>query len=127
MGECGCTIDCPVYKLKAPDGWYFFKFLHGCSYCDVGPGIHLLMPDAARWLDDIESIPLLPVIGTGGDAAAVIKCGLDKTEAEAAMKTCLAGTEIDDGRIDSVLAEILGDELWQDALCTAPSAVVPKR
>lgn len=125
MGECGCMSCGQHFKLKAPDGWYVVQLLPGCDYCGVGPGLQIYHPEATRYIDDIEYMPDLPVIGEGEHRIAMIKCGLDPDEARDAAAKCFVGSEVEDSRVDTVLAEILGEDFWKDALSKPPSMIYP--
>ena len=127
MGECGCTSGNQYFKLKAPKGWYVIEFLHGCYYCSSGPGVAIHHPEAVKYLDDVEYLPVLPTIGSGEHAITMIKCGLNPDEAEKAAIKCFVGAGTDDsGCVDSYLAEVLGEEFWKDALTNSPSVIYSK-
>ena len=127
MGTCGCISGNPIFKLKAPKGWYIIELLSGCDYCSHGPGIQISHPEAAKYfVDEIKEISELPIIGKGEHCVTVIKCGLDPDEAKNAAAQCFVGSEIDDNGIDETLAEILGEDFWKDALCSSPSVILPK-
>ncbi len=126
MCECGCTSGNTVFKLKAPDGWYLIELQRGCGDCYSGPGIQVYHPEAQEYIDDIDEISELPVIGKGESCISLIKCGLDPEEGIAAVVKCMAGTDVEDGKVDEALAEIWGKDLWEDAFTGAPSVIDPK-
>jgi hypothetical protein len=121
MGECGCTLGNQTFKLKAPFGWYVIEFMCGCGYCSVSPGMQIYHPKSNKdHLDNIENIPDLP---PDCNDLTLIQCGLSpETAKEAAVKN-FTGSETEDDKIDDVLAEILGEDLWQNVLRKAPFIV----
>ena len=123
MGECGCTIGNQTFKLKAPNGWYVIELLSGCKYCAGSPGIQIYNPEATEYFDDIEYMPDLPTIGRGEHCVTMIKCGLDPDEARTSAIKCFTGSETEDNHIDEILAEILGEDFWDDVLCKSPSVL----
>lgn len=132
MCECGCSSGNRAFKLKAPDGWYIVELMPGCDYCDVSPGIQIRHPESIEPMDfgfdtveAMEEIPDLPTIGKGEYCISMIKCGIDSGEAEKVAIKTMAGTEVDNGIIDEVLAEILGEDFWKEALTGAPSVIYP--
>lgn len=132
MGECGCGIGNKCFKLRAPKGWYIIELLSGCDYCCVSPGICVHHPKSIDpmffgfdTIEDMEFMPDLPIIGEGECCISMIKCGLDSDEAMDAAAKCFSGMEIDDGKIDEAMAELLGVDFWKDALSTPPSVVYP--
>ncbi len=130
MGECGCTTGNVVYKLKAPNGWYIFSLDPGCDYCGVGPGIRIYMEEASKlyYDDELEHIPDLPIVGSGKEAIAVIRCGLNPDEAKTAAIKYFTGTPmVCNDALDKIDAEYLGEDFWQEALSGAPSAVLPHK
>jgi len=128
MCQCGCVEGNEAYKLRAPDGWYVIEFQPGCDYCDHGPGLVVFHPDAIDHFDNgyIDDIPELPWLGNGELKQAMLKCGPSKTETANAAIQSLGGTAVDGGVIDGCLAEILGEDFWQDHLTHAPSLIKNK-
>lgn len=132
MCECGCTSGNQVFKLKAPKGWYIIEFLRGCDYCSVGPGIQIHHPEAIDPMyfgfdntEDMESIPDLPILGKGEHCVTMIKCGLDPGEVQKAAVRCFVGRELELNPIDTISAEIMGEEFWEEALIESPSVIYP--
>ncbi len=131
MCECGCTSGNQCFRLKAPKGWYVVELMRGCDYCSTAPEIQIHHPEAVKFLDDVKHLAVLPTIGEGERATTMIKCGLNQDEAEKAAIKCFVGTQVDDdecqnGLIDEILAEILGEDFWKDALTDSPSVIYPK-
>ena len=133
MGECGCGIGNECFKIKAPNGWYVIELLCGCDYCCTPPGICVHHPEAIDPMffgfdniEDMASLPDLPVIGKGEDCFSMIKCGMDSDETMDAFVKCFSGTEVEDNKIDGALAEILGGDFWKDTLGKPPSVVRPR-
>jgi len=116
-----------MYKLKAPGGWYVFQMNHGCDDCGVGPTIHISMPETSRlyFEEELDYIHLIPTIGSGKETIAVIKCGIPKDQAANLATKTMAGSETEDNKIDEYLAEVLGEEFWQEAMRQAPDFVQP--
>lgn len=127
MGECGCVSCGKTYKLKAPGGWYVFQMLPGCDYCGVGPTIHVSMPQTSEFYygEELDNIPTMPLIGDDKEAMIVIKCGIPKGQAEQSAVKIMVGSETENNKIDEYLAEILGAELWDDAMHNSPDVVYP--
>lgn len=130
MGECGCGSVSECFKLKAPDGWYIIELMPGCSYCCISPGLLIHHPESINpmffgydKIEDMESLPDLPVVGKGEDCISLIKCGLSPDEASDAAIECFAGTELENNKIDKVIAEILGGDFWMEALSKSPSMI----
>ncbi len=129
MGECGCAMGNKTYKLKAPDGWYVFQMYPGCDYCDLGPGMRILMSETSKFYceDELENISILPTVGFGKskEVMTVIKCGLSKDQmANAAIKT-MTGYEVEACiSICDYQAEVLGEDLWNETMNTAPKVVL---
>jgi|GEM_PF-3725588 len=128
MGECGCISGNKTYKLRGPGGgWYVFQMNPGCDYCGVGPTIHISIPQTSKlyYEEELEYIPIIPTIGSGKEVVAVIKCGIPKDQAaNLAIKTMI-GSETEDNKIDEYLAEILGEDFWEEAMSQAPDFVQP--
>lgn len=120
MGACGCISGNQAFKLKAPDGWYVIEFMQGCDYCCHGPGVQIHHPEAVKYLDDVEYMPDLPVIGDDEHCITMIKCGPNMSEAENAAVKCFTGSETENNCVDEVLAEILGEDFWRDTLSDPP-------
>lgn len=129
MGECGCTMGNKTYKLKAPNGWYVFSMDPGCDYCGVGPGVRISMPETSKMYFDhdseLEEIPILPTVGFGNEATAMIACGMSKEQMANAAVKLMTGCEVEEGVIDEYLAIELGNDLWDEAVDRAPKVVYP--
>ncbi len=128
MCECGCISGNQVFKLKAPKGWYVIELLPGCDYCSHGPGIKISYPEANKDMDDLRHFAVLPALGDGENCVTMIKCGLDLEEAKEAGTRCFVCPEgvLEDNRIDEVLANILGEDFWKEALTKPPSVIYPE-
>lgn len=127
MGECGCAAGSRCYRLKAPQGYYVLQMNPGCSYCDAAPSIHLMLPETAKLYhnEELKHMDDLPTTGDGAEAVAVIICGITKSVAEEAATQVMVGAETEGGKIDDVLAAILGEDLWEHSLRQSPSVVSP--
>lgn len=131
MGECGCNIGTELFKLEAPNGWYIIEFLQGCKDCCTPPGIQIFHPESIapeelgfRDMKDMEdNVPYLPVLGSCQHCFASIKCGLDPDEFKVAAIRNLVGTDIQGNKIDNALAEVLAEDLWNDALSNSPTVI----
>jgi len=128
MGECGCIACSKRYKLQAPNGgWYIFQMNPGCNNCCVGSTVYISMLQTSKFYyeEELEHIPTIPTIGSGKEVVAVIKCGIPKDQAaNLAIKT-MVGSETEDNKIDEYLAEVLGEDFWEEAMSHAPDFVQP--
>ncbi len=130
MGECGCTSGNQAFRLKSPDGWYVIELQCGCDYCATGPGIQIHHPESVKfnaYEDEIKEMPILPTIGEGEHCISMIKCGLDPDEAKEAAVRCFSGADLEQQKIDDILAEILGEDFWKNALTKSPSVILPEK
>jgi len=127
MCECGCFINSTKYKLPSPNGWYVVLLSSGCKDCGVGSSISIL-PCSDYYDDELEFIPEFPVVGEGADSAIMISCGMSPAEAERAAVATISGTAlgVDSGMvIDAYMAEVLGEDLWNDHLKRSPIVINP--
>lgn len=130
MCECGCVSGNQIFKLKAPDGWYIIEFMPGCNYCLVGSSIQIHHPESIEpmnfgfdTIEEMESVPDLPVIGEDEHCITMIKCGLDPGEARSAAVQCFTG---DENGIDDIFADILGEDFWKEAFTNSPTVIERK-
>lgn len=124
MCECGCINGNTMFKFKGPDGgFYVLELLPGCDGCCHGPGVQIHHPEAVKFLDDVEYMEDLPIIGDGEHCITMVKCGLDPDEMTKAAIEHLTISEVDDNCIDESFAEILGSDLWSNALIGSPTVV----
>lgn len=125
MGACGCVEMGEHFKLKAPEGYYVIQLIQGCDYCCNGSEVRIHHPEATKWLDDVEYMPDLPVLGEEEVCYTVIKCGLNPDEMRKVSVEYLTISELDKDQkgIDEFLAEELGKDLWSNALSNSPTVI----
>ena len=129
MCECGCSTGNPMFRLKAPEGWYVIQLLPGCDYCHVGPGVEILHPGVTECIPEFEELPDLPVVGPDTHPTSLIKCGLTPEEAKEAAVKCFDGIQLerDNPIIDEYDADVMGEDFWKLALTKCPEVVFPAK
>jgi hypothetical protein len=122
MCECGCTMNDVRYSLDGPMPTlrYLVTLSGACVNCDAPAGVSIerISPESVYWSDEYTEGPL-PLSDWGDSMGAAIVCGYRKHEFTAAMSRHLIGVSSDElgegGRIDEVGADVLAEEMYDDA------------
>lgn len=134
MCECGCTMNDDRYTLPAPKGAIYLITLSGpCTYCDAPAGVSIERIEKGQGLHaeyrrgEFGAAPL-ELQDWRDSAGAAIITGHLKHEFVAATLKHLVGVSSDEigenGRIDDAGAEVLLEDMYDDAQYR-PKVVTP--
>jgi hypothetical protein len=125
MGECGCMISNPTYRLPIHEtACYAIELYQGCKYCSAAPGIvvRCIEKSSVYW-EYVQEAPLFPLAKVDDIQEGAIKCGADPDEFRKIVVADLGGTRVDDSIIDEDLAEIIADDLWESGILRPPEVI----
>lgn len=120
MCECGCTMNDHRYWFPAPDnGVYILTLTRGCVDCDGSSGVSIerisksdmLWKDRRDYLDGKLKFEKWP-----DSYGVAIITGMLKHEFVKALSMHLEGVDVEDGAIDSIMAEVLLEEAYEDSV-----------
>lgn len=126
MCECGCTMNDRKYRFPGPTKSFYVLTLHGaCENCDAPTGISIELILPGTFLFKRENREEF----TDGELqfhdwpeskGVAIQCGMLKHEFVAKLMPHLIGLDSsemggDDGKIDSYGAEVILEEMYEDA------------
>ena len=133
MGQCGCADFTDGYKLKGPDGiWYFICVYLPCRYCDTPGGvvIYRLKEEFAKdcgFLDDTRDFPINTYSKGKGetDGETLIPIVHPKSLAKKLTKF-LHGmrNEKDFPYFDKVMAEIIAEDFAEQGVLESIEATL---
>ncbi len=128
MCECGCTMGNPAYRLPINrDECYAIELQPGCEYCATPPGVIVRKVDKASvWWHDLQDAPVFPFAKVDDFAEGAIKCGLGPDEFRRVAVEQMDGAEVEDGKVDDNLAEILAEDIWKASLRQRPEVIAYK-
>jgi hypothetical protein len=115
----------PMYRLPINrHACYVIELYAGCDYCATPPGVvvHKVDRSSIFW-NELQDAPLLPLHIYDDHAEATIMCGLDPDEFRKEATAQMKGTEVDGGKIDETLADIIAEDLWKDVLRRLPRII----
>lgn len=125
MCECGCSMGNPAYRLPIDArACYVIELYPGCDNCSAAPGVIVRRVDRTSiFWDELQEALLFPLSKVDDCTEGAIKCGLDPDEFRKEAVKGMVGTDVEDGKIDDVLADILAEDIWKDSLRRMPEVI----
>lgn len=135
MGECGCTSNDERYKFPGPGkSFYILTLSGGCLSCDAPPGVSIEHIKPGTHLHEYYSErdyydgPLKFEKWSDSEGVGIVT-GMTRQEFVAATQKHLIGVNSkdlgEDGAFDEMGAEVLLDEMYEDATAR-PKLVTPQ-
>lgn len=135
MCECGCVSNQKRYRFPAPGkGFYVLTLIPHCVDCNgpIAVSIELIAPSSVIYREVRAGDYIagdLPFEQWPDSKGVLVECGRMKHDFVDVLKRHLAGVDSseigEDGVIDDAGAEVILEEMYDDAQCS-PRLVVPE-
>jgi hypothetical protein len=122
-------MSLPTFRLPInARAFYTVQLYAGCHYCDAPPGVLIqkITKDSVCW-DELKDAPEINLAKVDDYTEALISCGPDSSEFRKEAVHQMNGTEVEGGKIDEALADILAEDLWKEVVLRRPKLIEYKR